>query len=577
MGRLIVSNSVQVLRALNDKRLLEKCVLSSSRNLKRNHNVHQAKRLLTLFAIVLISGCSNSGSGGHSPALPEDITAVFNKPLYKDSIWALRVVDMESGEVIYDLRSDENLYIGSVRKLFTIGEALVALGPDSRFHTPVYRQGAVSGDGVLAGDLILVASGDFTMGGRRDADGTMAVSDYDHNEANSLGNAVLTTPDPLWGYDFLAQQVAASGIKAITGDVVIDDRLFQPFDFRDEFNVRPIFVNDDVVDVIINPTSPGEMASVDHRPKSQAFTVNSNVLTRSAGVEGDVELIPELPDCIGMPGCSGSVIGDIAVDFVPPLTETLPYVQVFRIVEPTNYARTVFIEALERAGVSVENAPAVAPNNSAALPAKDSYSPDALVAELVSLPYSQYAKYVLKVSYNIGADTSLVLWGLTKGVDSMQDSLALERENIIQNMGIPGDEFEFFDGSGGGPATATNKAIIQMLKYNSEQAVFPALFDALPVMGVDGSLSFVSDFATDPTLAGARGKVFAKPGTFASGSENGILLDGQSFGGYIDARSGRRLMYALRVDNTQVGTDVENIIKVFQDQGTISAIIWRDN
>lgn len=484
---------------------------------------------------------------------------------------------MESGDVIYDLRSDENLYIGSVRKLFTIGEALVALGPHFKFHTPVYRQGEITDDGVLTGDLILVASGDFTMGGRRNIDGTMAVSDYDHNEANSLGNAVLTAPDPLWGYDFLAEQVAASGIKIITGDIVIDDRLFKPFDFRNEFNVKPIFVNDNVVDVIINPTNPGELASVDHRPKSQAFNVNSNLLTVSAGVDGAAELIPELPDCIGIEGCSGSVIGDIAIDFVPQLTEAFPLVQVFRIVEPTNYARTVFIEALQRAGVTFENAPPVAPNNPAVLPPKDSYSPDALLAELVSLPYSEYAKYVLKVSYNIGADTSLVLWGLTEGVDSMEDSLALERENITQNMGIPGDEFEFFDGSGGGPATATNKAVIQMLKYNSEQAVFPDLLNALPILGVDGSLSFVTDFEADPTLAGARGNVFAKTGTFATGSENGILLDGQSFGGYIDARSGRRLMYALRVDNTPLGADVQNIIKVFQDQGTISAIIWRDN
>ena len=35
--------------------------------------------------------------------------------------------------------------------------------------------------------------------------------------------------------------------------MVIDDRLFQAFDFRGEFNVVPIFVNDDVVDLTINP------------------------------------------------------------------------------------------------------------------------------------------------------------------------------------------------------------------------------------------------------------------------------------------------------------------------------------
>ncbi len=533
-------------------------------------------QLLTIAATLLATGCSHSGSSEQTPGLPEDIVAIFNKPLYDDSTWGLRVVDIDTGELVYDLRSDENFYIGSVRKMFTLGEALGTLGPDFRFHTPVYRRGDITSEGVLEGDLVLVASGDFTMGGRRNADETMAISDYDHNEADSLGNAELTKPDPLWGYDSLARQVAASGVRTVTGEVIIDDRLFRPFDFRGEFNVRPIFVNDDVVDVIIHPARPGELASVSHRPQSQAFAVDANLLTASAGEGESVALLPELPGCIGAPGCAGNVIGRIAVDYTPPLTGAFPLVQVFRIVEPANYARTVFIEALARAGVSVPNAPVVAANNTATLPAKNAYRAGTMLAELVSLPYSEYAKFVMKVSYNIGSDTSLMLWGLAGGVDGMDESLALEREYITQVIGIEGDEFEFFDGSGGGPATATNTAVLQMLKHNSEQAVFPEFFDALPVMGVDGSLAFVTDFAADPTLAGARGNVFAKPGTYATGDEDGILLRGQSFAGYIDTRSGRRLMYALRVDNVPLGDDVQRMIEVFQDQGRVSAVIWRD-
>jgi D-alanyl-D-alanine carboxypeptidase len=127
-----------------------------------------------------------------------------------------------------------------------------------------------------------------------------------------------------------------------------------------------------------------------------------------------------------------------------------------------------------------------------------------LLAELVSLPYSEYAKLVLKVSYNIGSDTSLMLWGLTEGVNNMDDALIVERENLTQNIGIPGNEFLFFDGSGGGPATATNKAILQMLKYISEQSFFPEFLDALPILGVDGGLAFATDFEADPSLAGQR-------------------------------------------------------------------------
>ena len=159
----------------------------------------------------------------------------------------------------------------------------------------------------------------------------------------------------------------------------------------------------------------------------------------------------------------------------------------------------------------------------------------------------------------------------------MDDALSAERINLTQNVGVPGHEFFFVDGSGGGEATATNKAILQMLKYVSEQNFFPTFLDALPVLGVDGSLAFVTDFESNPTLARARGNAFAKTGTFAQANEKGIFLRGQALGGYIDAKSGRRLMFNVFVNDVQLGFDVAELQEVFQDQGTIAAIIWREN
>ncbi|MCA9809172.1 MAG: peptidase S13, partial [Candidatus Dadabacteria bacterium] len=122
------------------------------------------------------------------------------------------------------------------------------------------------------------------------------------------------------------------------------------------------------------------------------------------------------------------------VDLVPPLTNAFPLVQTFRIVDPQNYARTVLIEQLEAAGVEVDAA-TVADNPVGLLPPKDSYSDDTIVASLVSLTTSQHSKLIMKVSYNIGADTSLLLWGLTQGVEDMNASLAAERVNLTQNYG----------------------------------------------------------------------------------------------------------------------------------------------
>jgi len=370
--------------------------------------------------------------------------------------------------------------------------------------------------------------------------------------------------------------VAASGITQVSGDVVIDDRLFVPFNFRNEFNVSPIFVNDDVVDVIINPTSPGLAAAIDWRPKSAAFGVVSSLVTTNVGTKATVALDPELPGCIGSPGCTGNVSGQLPVDFVPPLTNGLPLIQTFRIVDPASYARTVFIEALQNAGVSV-NANTVGPNPVGKLPPPNSYTPDTQVAQLISLPYSAEAKLILKVSYNIGADTSLVLFGLTQGVNNMADALMAEKHTLTTAYGIDGSEFTFVDGSGGGLTAATTHAVTTFLEDMSKRPTFTAFLEAQPILGVDGSLGFVQDFAQNPSLAGAKGHVFAKTGTFIEGTATGPVFRVQALGGYITAKSGRRLAFVLVVNDVGPLTSIDEVLQTFQDQGTIASILWRDH
>ena len=258
-------------------------------------------RYFSALAVSFLLGCSATifASAQHinDPAnLPSDIKVIMDKPHYKGAIWGLRVVDVETGKPLMDLEPHHQFFIGSVRKVFTVGELLNRVGPDHTFDTPVYRRGLINDRGVLHGDLILVASGDLTMGGRTNPDGTIAVSDFDHNEANSLGNAQLTKPDPLAGYAAIAHQIVGSGIKEVTGDIVIDDRLFQPYLFREEFKVKPIFVNDDEVDLIINPEKVNDHASMNYRPQSGALFIDNKVMMRPAG--SAISIVPDLPTCI---------------------------------------------------------------------------------------------------------------------------------------------------------------------------------------------------------------------------------------------------------------------------------------
>src|SRR5215469_4902954 len=82
----------------------------------------RAFRLLQ-FVTLLVSICV-TGFGADSWNLPKTIRDIMQKPRYSGATWALRVVDMASGEVIYDLNSEERLLTGSVRKLYSVGVTL---------------------------------------------------------------------------------------------------------------------------------------------------------------------------------------------------------------------------------------------------------------------------------------------------------------------------------------------------------------------------------------------------------------------------------------------------------------------
>ena len=130
-------------------------------------------RHLTVLALSALIGCA-AWTPARSQSVPPEIKAVMDKPAYKNSIWGLRVVDLETGKPLIDLKPDHQFIIGSVRKVFTLGELLNQIGPNYTYDTPVYREGSIGNRGTLKGNLILVASGDITMGGRTNPDGTIA-------------------------------------------------------------------------------------------------------------------------------------------------------------------------------------------------------------------------------------------------------------------------------------------------------------------------------------------------------------------------------------------------------------------
>ncbi len=519
-----------------------------------------------------VAGTSVAASG-----LPDPIKTVMSKPRYKDATWSLLATDVKTGESFYPLNPDQMSFTGSTRKLFSVGTALNGLGADHRMTTPVYRTGTVDGQGNLAGNLVLVGQGDLTFGGRRIDDDTIQVTDFDHGDANNLGVAQLTPQDPLYGLDQLAAQVKAAGITTVNGDVAVDDRFFKPYQVPNQnLLITPVLVNENLVDITITPTQPGQPATVEYRPKTAVFAVESTVATGAPGSADTVELTDKgLINCLGQTGCKGTISGSIPQDYKAPLLGSSSMVHTFRIVDPPTFARTAFIEALQRQGVTVSANP-VAPNPTAALPVSPTYTDDTKVAAFTSPPFAQDAKLILHVSLNLGANLSLSLFGQSKDRDTIQGALANERQTLIDQYGVQGAQFDFpTNGSGSPDSQAAPRALVQMLTKMESTPVAADYQAALPVMGVAGSMA-----TTGVNLPG-KGHVFPKPGSTVIPAPDGksAELKAQNLAGYIEAKSGRKLAYAVMVNNAgslNLDQIASGITEVFEDEGIISNYLYEN-
>jgi D-Ala-D-Ala carboxypeptidase 3 (S13) family len=116
---------------------------------------------------------------------------------------------------------------------------------------------------------------------------------------------------------------------------------------------------------------------------------------------------------------------------------------VVRTVTPPDrpaFARTAFIKALRRAGVSVP-APAVGPNPSAEALARSpgSYPASQRVAAITSAPYAQDVRLILKVSHNPGANLTICLLAVRLGNSDCEAGWTAVH-SFLKRIGMPLNE-----------------------------------------------------------------------------------------------------------------------------------------
>jgi serine-type D-Ala-D-Ala carboxypeptidase/endopeptidase (penicillin-binding protein 4) len=495
------------------------------------------------------------------------VEKIMGSSFYRYGEWGYLEVDPSNSRTVRLLGPADRLYIpGSSTKLFSVSATLDDLGFDHRFETPVYARGKVE-NGTLGGNLDLVASGDLTMGGRTAPNGTVSYTHIDHTYANDVPGATLTPENPLAGLDQIAKQVRKSGIKRVDGNVVIDDRLFAPTPESNANDLtfdapnlvpwpNPITINDNLIDVQVKPGKVGAKPKVVlWRPKVAPYHLIMRAKTVAAGKPTTLSVSPQTdgPVVVG---------GNIAADSGKQL-------RVAAVDDPSAFARTALIEALGRAGVSVGASP-TGKNPSSKLPKKGSYSPKDEVAAYVSPPYSQYAKLILKVSHNYGANLDLCLMAVKAGSPECNDAFPV-MEKFYEKAGVDTEQVAFADGRGGNPTDRfTPEAATEVLRYWLKQPQAKMFREMLPVMGVDGSL------ADNCKSCPAKGKVFAKVGTVSLPDYvDGSLLDNESIGGYMEAKPGHFHVFYLVVNGARA-KNVEGAIKILNEVNNIAAILQQD-
>ena len=510
--------------------------------------------VILLVAFVAVAECTGppATTSGQS-SFDKALSNITGNPRYAHASWGLMVADPATGKTLYEKNSPELFNPASTTKLFSSAAVLEALGPDHRFVTPVYAMPAPGG-GTSGTDLILVASGDPNMGGRTLPDGTIGYTNIDHGDANALQGAILTKTDPLTGLNSLALQVKASGITKVS-DVVIDDRLFETTDLQKEFILSPVMINDNLIDVAITPGTPGSAPSLSMHPQTTAYILKNLATTGAAGTPLAIEIAEKNAGTILVSGTIAADAGTVN--------------QTFSIKTPATFARMLFIEALERQGIEVA-APVSGVNPVEKLPEKGSYAGARMVASLTSPPLSEDVKLTMKVSQNMHADTYILLLAAAANKTGFYDGI-MEEGKILRSLGLDTSGISLGDGEGGVREDLVSPAsMAQLLTLVSRRPYAESYEKALPILGVDGSLA-TSCTAGNP----ACGHVYAKTGTTGSYdplNNRGILLT-KGLAGYIDTKSGKRLVFVVYANNMPY-SDTADMMAVGNDLGSIAGLIY---
>jgi D-alanyl-D-alanine carboxypeptidase/D-alanyl-D-alanine-endopeptidase (penicillin-binding protein 4) len=431
--------------------------------------------------------------------LRQDVVAATTLPGVQRAAWGIVVHSLDRNERIFELNPRTLLVPASAAKLVSLASAAEAVGWDYRYET-VVRASAPIVDGTIQGDLLVIGSGDPSIGGRA---------------GGPLGAWV--------------EALKALGLRRIDGRVIGDD------DALEEPRPQLAWAWDDLgyttgalfgalnlaenrMEITVNPGQ-----ALDYQPTFSMEPAAWSRPLRNRTVTGPAQsallLWPEQRP--GEPFLT--IAGSIPIDAPPARLQ-------ISVGNPTAWFASVFRAALIGGGIEVTgeayDVDDVAP--------RPEWKSAAVLYSHRSTPLADIAQPMLKNSINLYGEAFLRL-NTAAGVFPTNDAALEGLRARMSAWGIPDEAWQIIDGSGlSRRNTIAPEALVAILQRMYDASGASPWMTALPVAGRDGSLA--GRMAGTP----AEGNVRAKTGT---------MSNIRTLAGYVRTRDGENLAFAILADN----------------------------
>ena len=454
-----------------------------------------------------------------TPALASDLTDMISRRVRSGKFGAM-VVSLTRGDTLFAQNGGEMMQPASTMKLFSTAVALDRFGPEFSFSTEVLRDGPVTADGGVTGNLYLRGEGDPSMSAR-------------------------FFKDPNLPMATLARSIAAAGVKHVSGDLVYDASAFDdrkiPEGWKTSYlgasyaaRVSALSLNENLVWVVVSPA--GTVAQVTLEPVTTTIALRSKVrLVNGRG--GRINARRAADGGIDVSGTIGSLSGPLRYSLV--------------VEDPALFTVGALSAALQNVGVTFGGTV-----RSARTP------PTAQkVASFVSPPLSQIVSEMNRESINIVAELlfrDAARGSSPAGTSSADEGLAHLRDFLSKKVGADPQSVRVFDGSGLSTLDyLTPRTMVQLLSYAHKGPWSSAFHGSLPVAGESELLR--RRMRGTP----AEGNLHAKTGT-----TNTVI----GLGGYVTAKDGEIVAFSFLYN----GNDRWNAKATMDAMGATLANFVRD-